>query len=74
MTPRKEQVEEQLVEPPPKPRGFFTSEFFLAVLILIVSGIMVIVSKNLSAQEWIDLAKWVSGGYAVSRGLAKISL
>lgn len=54
--------------------GVFTSEFLLAVAVLVISGAMVIVSKNLSAQEWLDFAKWVVGGYAVSRGLAKVKV
>lgn len=56
----------------PQPRGIFTSEFYLAMAVLIIGGAMVIISKNLAASEWLDLAKWVVGGYSVSRGLAKV--
>jgi len=67
-------TKKQAEEAPPNPRGLYTSEFFLAVAVLVISGAMVIVEGNLSAQEWLDFAKWVVGGYAVSRGLAKVTL
>lgn len=57
---------------PVETRGIFTSEFYLAMAVLIIGGAMVIISKNLAASEWLDLAKWVVGGYSVSRGLAKV--
>lgn len=57
----------------PKP-GFLTTEFMLAIAVLLISGAMVIVSKNLDSEQWLDFAKWVVGGYAVSRGLAKVRL
>lgn len=56
----------------PKP-GYLTTEFLLAALVLIISGAMVIVSKNLAASQWINLAKWLVPGYGLSRGLAKLS-
>ena len=73
--PKKDpEIEEEITTPPPQPRGLYTSEFILSSLVLVIAGLMVIVSKNLSAQEWLDFAKWVVGGYAVARGLAKVSL
>lgn len=51
--------------------GILTSEFWLAAVGLVVSGIMAVAEAGLSAEEWLDFAKWVVAGYALSRGVAK---
>jgi len=52
--------------------GIKTTELILSVVVLAVAGVLVLVNNSLSAEVWVDLAKWVVGGYAVSRGLAKL--
>lgn len=52
--------------------GLKTTELILSVAVLAIAGALVIVNDSLSAEVWVDLAKWVVGGYALSRGLAKL--
>lgn len=52
--------------------GLKTTELILAVAVLAIAGAMVIIGDTLQADQWVELAKWVVGGYALSRGLAKL--
>lgn len=52
--------------------GIKTTELILCIVVLGIAGAMVLVNDSLSAEVWVDLAKWVVGGYALSRGLAKL--
>jgi len=52
--------------------GIKTTELILSVVVLAIGGALVLVNDSLDAQVWVDLAKWVVGGYAISRGLAKL--
>lgn len=52
--------------------GIKTTELILSLAVLAIAGAMVLVNESLSAEVWVDLAKWVVGGYALSRGLAKL--
>lgn len=52
--------------------GIKTTELILCIAVLAIAGAMVFVNDSLSAEVWVDLAKWVVGGYALSRGLAKL--
>lgn len=52
--------------------GIRTTELILTLVVLAISGAMVLVNESLAAEDWVDLAKWVVGGYALSRGLAKL--
>lgn len=61
------------MEQQPQPKnGLKTTELILAIAVLAISGAMVLFNDALAAEAWVDLAKWVVGGYAVSRGLAKL--
>lgn len=52
--------------------GLRTSELILTLAVLAIAGAMVLINESLAAEDWVDLTKWVVGGYALSRGLAKL--
>lgn len=61
---------------PDEPRaGIVTSEFFVAVGIIIVATALVAFGEldDAAWSRWVDVTKWAGGGYVVSRGIAKIN-
>lgn len=71
MLPEQVNVEVDNVPQEIKP-GLKTTELILSLAVLAIAGAMVLVNESLSAEDWVDLSKWVVGGYALSRGLAKL--
>lgn len=50
--------------------GYKTSEFIVAVLILITAAVMLL-THNIGEPLWAEITKWIGGAYVISRGLAK---
>jgi uncharacterized protein (DUF983 family) len=50
--------------------GFRTSEFVVAVLIIVAASLMLL-THNIGEPLWAELVKWIGGAYVISRGLAK---
>lgn len=51
-------------------KGFQTSEFIVAVLIIVLASILLALG-SIGEPLWGDITKWVGSAYIVSRGLAK---
>jgi len=52
--------------------GMKTSEFAIAVLILLATSVLLALG-NITEETWVDLTQWIGSGYLISRGLSKIT-
>lgn len=52
--------------------GFATSEFILAVIVIAAASALLFLGK-IDAEAWKWAVGFVGGGYAISRGLAKMN-
>lgn len=55
--------------------GMFTSEFFVAVGIIVLATALVSFGQldDAAWSRWTELVKWAGGGYILSRGISKFN-
>lgn len=51
-------------------KGWQTSEFWLSIAALITATVLTLADK-IDGEKWMAVVSLVTGGYALSRGLAK---
>jgi uncharacterized protein (DUF983 family) len=49
------------------------AEFLLYVIVMAVVSVVVLVDDHYNVPEWLDVTKWVTAAYLISRGIAKAS-
>lgn len=57
--------------PTTKKSGWYSSEFFIACLVIIVATVTLI-TNDITAEDWKWAVSAATAGYSVSRGLAKV--
>jgi hypothetical protein len=85
MTTPDQPTEQQqpVTPPPPRPPGMTidvarlpipgNAEFALYLAVMIVAWLVCWIADDLGSAAWLDLFKWVTIGYILSRGIAKAS-
>lgn len=84
MTTPDQPTEQQAAPPPPQRPSSMTidvarlpipgnAEFALYLAVMIVAWLVCWIADDLGSADWLDVFKWVTIGYILSRGIAKAS-
>ena len=49
------------------------AELGVYLIVVIILGLICWISDNLGVGNWVDLVKWTTSAYLISRGIAKAS-